>query len=368
PASPAAPAGDAPWLSPAAIDPDAPWRVRDVDVEGAGLLRSWTLESGLSTLARPWWAVWRKARRFHPAYLAQDVESLTRALESDGYYEAKVTAEVRVVHPPDSGWDDSPLVPLPGWLFRRLPIPMASERPSEDFPGRTPGLVDVRILVDPGEPARVCWLGIDWIGEPLPASDAESLRRKLPLATGSVFSEADYQRGGEMLGAWYADHGHPAPLVEPKAAVDVGTHCAWVSYVVKPGAEAVFGETTIEGLGGLRPELASREIAWAEGRKFDARLVRETERRLRGLRVFSLARVEPGTAVDGKVPMKVTLAPGNSQEVRLGVGYSSEEGARGVASWWNYNAFGHGEQLGFSARISQVNRIVSASWVEPHFP
>ena len=366
------------WLPPGAIDPDLPWRVRDVDLSGVGFLRSWSLSSRLATVARPWWAVWRKARRFHPAYLAQDVETLVRAIEAEGYYEAKVTAEVAVVHAPDGGWSDSPLLPLPGWLFRRLPVPPGGERPPEESAGHSPGLVDVRIRIEQGEPTRVCWLGVgrdhvrdaagEPVDEPMPAADAERLSRELPLAPGRIFSEDDYQRTAGMLGGWFADHGHPAPVVVPKAAVDVGTHCAWVDYSIAPGREAVFGETEIEGLGGLRPELASREIAWEPGERFDARLVRETERRLRGLRVFSLARVEPGAAVDGKVPMKLTLAPGNSQEVRLGVGYSSEEGARGLASWWNYNAFGHGEQLGFSARISQVNRIVSASWVEPHFP
>lgn len=369
PLGPAAtPPADLPWVPPGSIDPDAAWRVRDVDVAGAGLLRSFTLASNLSTVARPWWAVWRKAHRFHPAYLAQDVESLQRALEADGHHEAKVTAEVQVVHPPGSGWDDSPPLPLPGWLFRRVPLPLGPERPAADPAAREPGLVDVRIRVDPGEPTRVCWLGIDWIGERPPAGESERVLRKLPLATGRVFTETDYRRSAEMLGSWFAEHGHPAPVVEPKAAVDVATHCAFVSYKVSPGAEAVFGEVEIEGLDGLRPELADREIAWRPGRPFDARLVRETERRLRGLRVFSLARVEPGEVRDGKVPMKITLSPGSSQELRLGVGYSSEEGARGLASWWNYNAFGHGEQIGFSARLSQVNRIVSASWVQPHFP
>lgn len=375
PLVPAGPDASAPsdttWVSPVAIDPDRPWRVKSVDIEGVNPLRAWTLASGLSTVARPWWAIWRKARRFHPAFLAQDVESLKRALEADGYYDAKVTAEVRVLHAPDGDWSDEPLMPLPAWLFRRAPWLVGGDRPGpvvDEFAGHEPGLVAVRLRIERGDPTYVCWLGIDLEGGGIPEEDAARFRRQVPLVSGEVFAEADYRRTAELLGGYYADHGHPTPLVEPKAAVDLGTRCAWVSYVVKPGPAATFGETGIDGLGALQPEIATRELAWEPGEPFDARLVRETERRLRGLRVFSLARVEPGAIKDGKVPMRLSLEPGDTQEVRLGVGYSSEEGVRGLASWWNYNAFGGGEQIGFSARVSQINRIVTASYVEPHFP
>jgi outer membrane translocation and assembly module TamA len=71
---------------------------------------------------------------------------------------------------------------------------------------------------------------------------------------------------------------------------------------------------------------------------------------------------------DGEVPVRLSLTPGQHREIRLGVGYSTEDGIRGLASWWSYNFFGGGRQLGISARASQINRSVSVSFLQPYFP
>src|SRR5262249_11670688 len=71
---------------------------------------------------------------------------------------------------------------------------------------------------------------------------------------------------------------------------------------------------------------------------------------------------------EGDVPMRLDLTRGPENELRLGVGYSSEEGVRGLASWTNYNFFGGGQQIGVSGRISQITRVLSASYAQPHFP
>jgi len=41
---------------------------------------------------------------------------------------------------------------------------------------------------------------------------------------------------------------------------------------------------------------------------------------------------------------------------------------RGLASWWNYDFLGGNRRLGVSTKISQINRWVDASFVQPHFP
>src|SRR5262249_53666985 len=50
------------------------------------------------------------------------------------------------------------------------------------------------------------------------------------------------------------------------------------------------------------------------------------------------------------------------------VGYDTEEGIRGLASWRDYNFFGDARQLGFTARVSQIQRIIAADFLQPHFP
>jgi len=361
-------------VEPSAIDADRPWRVRSVHLEGAGFTRGWLLRSNLGTKTRPWWAFWRDREPFVPAYLAQDVSNIERALQSDGYYEAKVDAQVTVLEeagPPPPIPLPTPAAPPETLPPGESPAPSPSG-PSEEAPEGTtgkPGLVDVTIHVDLGEPALVCSLYFDFGDDWIAASEEAELRRRLALKLGDPFDQPTYEQTSTDIAAFFSERGHPFPKVDRSARVDVPTHCVDVVYRAAPGATAAFGDTSIEGLGELRDAIATRELAYEKGEPFDSRKARETERRLRGLRIFSIVRLDHGPIdAEGEVPMHLKVTRGPENEVRFGAGYSTEEGVRGLASWWNYNFFGGGEQVGASVRISQINRLVTASYVQPHFP
>ncbi len=348
--------GDARVVGVEDLDPRGPWRIERLDLEGVGFVRSWLLRSGFATRPRPWWAFWRPREEFVPAYFAEDVERVARELEADGYYDARVAGEVEILReppatgPPAAAGDDAK---------GRAPDARDAE----------PGLVEARIRVELGEATDLCSLLVDLGSEQVPPADGAELLRRLPLRVGERFRQADYQGSAARLGEYFSENGHPAPEVQRAARVDVARRCAGVSYRVSPGPQGVFGATQIDGLGALREALVTRELAYRPGERFDSRRLRETERRLRGLRVFSLVRLEHGSVDgEGRVPIQVRLEPGPSREVRLGVGYSTEDGVRGLVSWWNYNLFGGAEQLGLTTRLSQVTRFVSATYVQPHFP
>jgi outer membrane protein assembly complex protein YaeT len=352
PASPARAAEEGRLVRASEIDPDLPWQVKSVDIEGVSFIRGWLLGSAMSTEERPWWVFWRGRPRFVPAYLAQDVETIEAQLRADGYYDAEVTSEVRVLR--------DPAPPPPG-----APPPVAGDA----TPPGEPGLVAVRILIETGEPSLVCSIYVDFDGAEIPAADEAELRRRMTLRIGDVFDQAAYQATAAEVAAYFSEHGHPYPEVKRAARVETPTRCVDVSYRAEPGATADFGVTTVEGLGGLDEAVVRRELAYTEGEPYDSRRVRETERRLRGLRIFSIVRLDHGPIdAAGDVPMRLDVTRGPENELRLGAGYSTEEGVRGLGSWWNYNLFGGGEQFGVSARISQITRLISATYVEPHFP
>src|SRR5207244_10867250 len=66
------------------------------------------------------------------------------------------------------------------------------------------------------------------------------------------------------------------------------------------------------------------------------------------------------------VRIKVVEAP--RHEVRLGVGYDTEEQLRGLAGWRDYDFLGGARQLGFTARASFLRRSIAADFLQPHFP
>lgn len=330
-------------VSLADFDIRGPWRLRDLSIDGLGWFDAWTLSSSLQTQPRPWWSFWSDDPAFVPAYLYGDLDTIRAKMQADGYYEAEVEEQILIVKRPG--------------------------KPPSPHEDGTPGEVDVEIHVDPGLPVVVCSLYFDLESISLPEDAAEELQQKFPLELGQPFTRDGYQAAAERYAGYLADHGYPEAVVQRHARVDVPGRCAEVAYGLDPGKHAVFGKTTITGLETLSEEIAEREISYEAGKQYDAKRMIETQRRIRDTRLFSVVRVEKGKVnEDGEVPIEIQLSEGPPHEIRLGIGYGTEDGVRGLASWWNYNFLGGNRRLGFSTKISQINRWVDASFVQPHFP
>jgi translocation and assembly module TamA len=320
------------------IDARHSWRITTVDIEGLDVVQRFLYVPKLQTVTRPWWVFWRALPEFSPGDLQADANTLRRGLHASGFYEAKVRAEAEVLQQP-------------------------GEDPDE------PGLVRGKLIVELGERVLTCKLDIDFGALPIPEDGVRRLRKDLAIVVGENFTESDYQGAAQQIVDYLGENGYAAATVERTATVDVPRRCVAVSYRALAGEMAMFGETSIEGLSSVSTDLVRQEIAYEKGELYDTRKTAETIQRLRGLHLFTIVRLVPeGINPEGEAPMKMSLTEGPKHEVRLGVGYSTDDGVRGLASWTDYNWLGGGRQLGVSARISQVRRSLSANFVQPFFP
>jgi len=321
------------------LDARREWRITTVDVEGLDVIQRFLWVPKLQTTTRPWWVLWRARPDFAPADLQADARRLERELHAIGFYEAKVRAEVEVLEPAGEG---------------------------EAGP---PGLVRGRLVVDLGERVKVCKLDLVLGDLPIPADDVPRLRRNLAIVVGGDFTENDYQGAAQQVVDFLGEHGYAAAEVQRRARVDVPRRCVEVEYVANAGRLALFGATSIEGLTDVSESIVRQEISYEEGEVYDRRKTTETIRRLRGLRLFTIVRLVPeGLDENDEAPMRLTLTEGPPREIRLGAGFSTDDGVRGLASWNHYNWLGGGRQFGVSARVSQVRRSVSANFLQPYFP
>jgi outer membrane protein assembly complex protein YaeT len=329
------------------LDARRSWRITGVEIEGLNVLQRFLYVSALQTKTRPFWVFWRDAPEFLPTDLQADATRVERELRAEGFYEARVRAEVEVL---------------------RQPGPAAETDAAGEERGGEPGLVRGRLVVELGERVVVCRLDVDFGALPIPDEGMRRLRKDFAIVVGQHFTEADYQGAAQQIVDYLGENGYAAATVERKAVVDVSRLCADVTYRAIPGEIAVFGSTSIEGLTDVSSALVEQELAYERGEVYDTRKTVETIRRLRGLRLFTIVRLVPEHVVDGEAPMKLTVTEGPPREIRLGAGYSTEDGVRGLASWSHYNFLGGGRQLSVSARISQVRRSIAASFLQPHFP
>jgi outer membrane protein assembly complex protein YaeT len=313
-----------------ALATERPLRLGSVRFTGNEEVGTGALRAALVTRPRRWFALWQDRPPFDPYTLRTDLEHLRALYRSRGFYHAVITEDVAV-------------------------------RAESD-------LVDVTITIVEGPPVIVTDVELVVEDLTLPPDDERRLRTDLALEPGDVFDEERYERGRAALRAWFRQRGYARVAVEKRARVDVRDDTAAVHYRVDPGPPAVFGEVSISGLDAVEPAVVQREIAFRPGEPFRQSLLDQTRKNLDGLRLFRSVRLIEDESRNETVDVEIALAEGERHEVRLGVGYETEEGVRGIAGWRDYNFRGGARQLGFSLRLSQLFRTIAADFLQPHFP
>ena len=306
------------------------WRLRALRFRGPSVLRRAELRKVMVTKPRPWFAVWRARPLFDPVAFRSDLDRLRQLYRSRGYYHARVTYDL-------------------------------------ELPAEGDTLVAV-VFVEEGKPVTVTAVDVTLSGAELPPNERKLLLDHLPIARGRVFTEEAYGRADTYLRAYYREHGFARVAVTKQAVVDLTRDEVRVAYRLESGPPCVFGETEITGTRAVEPAVPRRELAYAPGEPFKQSLLDRTRRNLVGLNLFRAVRVEEDKGSDPVVSVHIHLTEAPPREIRLGVGYDTEEQIRGLASWRHYNFFGGARQLGFTARASFIHRSVAADFLQPHFP
>jgi outer membrane protein assembly complex protein YaeT len=281
------------------------------------------------THPRPWWTPWRRPPALDPLALREDVERIRVLYRARGYYEATVTAEVTI--------------------------------DAADAHG-----VDVVIAIEEGEVVRVDSVSVTIDGAHLP--NEASLIESLSLRRGEPFEERDYDAGRRTLRRAYRDASYGRATVDKHARVDLDTHRAVVRYEIRTGPPCVFGEVHVTGTSAVDPAVVLADVAFHPGEVFRQQAIERTRTQLDKSHLFYTVRVDPEPGTSDVVDVHVDVREAPPRDVRLGVGYDTEEGPRGIASWRHYDFLGGGRQLGFTARASLIERSGTADFMQPHWP
>ena len=312
------------------LDPNREWRTQDLIISGNKEIGSSEVEDALSTKTRPWYAPWRARPVFDPAVFASDLERIVKFYQDKGYYETKVTHDLAV--------DDQE------------------------------GLVTATIHITEGEPIRVAKISVDIVDAPELKPEVDALLRKLPLREGELFAVDAYQGTESQIRDFFYDKGRAAITIRRKAEVILDRHVANVSYTLNAGPQTQFGTTTVEGLKDVEEAVVLQELIYKPGEQFSGTALRTTEKNLRELDLFSQIVIEPQPAPpDTTVPVKIRLEEKPPREIRIGLGFGTEDEVRGQIRWRNNNWLGGARRLEVGAKVSSIVRELDLRFVQPHF-
>ena len=208
--------------------------------------------------------------------------------------------------------------------------------------------VRVEILVDPGVAVRVATLEVTGT-EDLPSELATRVKKAADesLPRGGTFAEDAYDGAKQALVRALTDSGYAFANVEAKAAVDLGTHRAFVQYRVEHGSPQKLGEVRIEGLGALPEDRVRYALSLEPGSPYSTKTIEEARQAVLELGVFASVEVLPaldeGPRPDGRVPLLVKLEGSKLRTLRVGGGIEFDAlktAVTGQIGWEHRNFFG----------------------------
>jgi outer membrane protein assembly complex protein YaeT len=306
------------------------WRLRQLRFEGNDHVKERALQAAMVTKPRPWFAFWREYPEFDPVAFRVDLERVARVYRNRGYYEARILHDLVL-------------------------------------PAEGPALTAV-LWIEEGPAVHIGHVDVELEGVPIPPEEREKLLATFPVKEGEIFTQELYDAGVANLRDYYRQTGFARVTVAKSAQVDLADHEVAVKYRVDSGPPSVFGDVAISGNQGVSEDVIRREIAFAKGAPFRQSKLDDTRDQLAALNLFSTIHLDEDDGSDPKVDYTLKVNEQPPREIRLGIGYDTEEQVRGLASWRHYNFLGGARQLGFAARASFISRTLLADFLQPHYP
>lgn len=335
--------------------------VRSLDFDGVEEVSESRLADALLT-SGPSWRPWASPPKFDEAALVEDLERITRFYQEHGFYQAQANYELE-------------------WNGNR-------------------SRVRIRIVVDEGPPVHLKAFEVTERDPPRFSSDRwGKVIADLPLSVGDVFGVRDYREVREALRVRLADQGHPQPVFEGGAEVDVDAGVASVRWTIDPGPEVRYGEIRVEGLERVEEAIVLRELTFGPGDRYDVASRLESRRKLSSLGLFGSILIEceapepvepneptesedqddedesrePGLeAAESRPkvvvwPVTLRIRERAPRTVRIGVGYGTEELYRARVEWRHRNFLGEARLLDLRLQYNALTPGFEASLTQPHF-
>lgn len=247
-----------------------------------------------------------------------DLDRMTAALRSAGFYDAIIDLEIDVEAKP----------------------------------------AKVIVNVEEGERYRITSLT-------LKGKDGKDLAGDLPtaadlgLAVGSPADGPEIQTAEGRILPRFAEKGYAyATVLDRKYIVDHAKTGMDITYMIDPGPKVNFGRIQVSGLEDVEERAVRRRMPWRPGLPYHPSVMEEGRQALADLGVFSSVRVRLADAPDdeGNAPVLIDVQERDMRYVGFGADYSTEDGFGANAYWGHRNLLGGAEQFRVGAQIAGISR------------
>ena len=259
-----------------------------------------------------------------------DIERLTTALRSEGYYQPRIDLDI-------------------------------------DSESR-PALVTLRITAGPRYSLVAYDIAID--GNPPPAAVDQPSLKEIGIELGMPARAPVVVGAEQTLVSLLQERAYPfARVRERKTFVNNEKAEMTVRLIVDAGPAATFGPLALTGYEEVEEAYLRRAVGWPEGEPYDRRKLREAQRRLSRTGLFASVNTEtaPEPAEDGSLPVTITVVEREHRSIGFGAFFSTDIGPGGEVFWEHRNFFGQNEKLRLSATGSLIEQTGEVDFRKPAF-
>jgi translocation and assembly module TamA len=257
-----------------------------------------------------------------------------------------------------------------------------------DTSGPTPV---ARVIVEPGQPVMVGEVDIELQGfVPLDKSsapfDAAALRSRWTMPAGVRFRQADWEAAKRALVRSVVQSRFPrAQLADSQATVDPDTHRATLKVVVDSGPEMHFGALRIEGLERYPATVITNLNKIKPGDEYSEAALQAFQARLQDTGYFISVEVsadmtavlseqieqmaEPGRPATPQpptgtnvLPVLVRVTENKEKSTSVGIGFSTNTGARASVAYNDLNVFGKRMKSNLTYEQRRQNARIDFYW------
>lgn len=233
-------------------------------------------------------------------------------------------------------------------------------------PGTAGTTLDVEVV--PGPRTEVGAVDIEFLGE-LSADDGPrrerraSLRAAWTLEAGAAFRSADWEAAKAALLAAVGEEDYAAArIVDSSAEVDPEKARARLRIVLDSGPAFRFGELAVSGLARYDRALVDRLAPFRPGDPYRRDQLLTFQSRLQSTPWFHSVTVvaDPDEALRAALPVRVGLVEARTRQLGIGVGYSTNSGARSEVNYRNRDFLGSAWDFSSGLRLEEKRQSLFA--------
>ncbi|WP_191060691.1 autotransporter assembly complex protein TamA [Geminicoccus harenae] len=285
----------------------------------------------------------------------RDIDNLTRAMHSLGYYDGTVQWRDELAEPEAAA----------------APAPAAGAAPAAQAEAdeETPPARRLIFTLDPGRRYHLGQLGIEVVGTEPAGADLPTIQ-ELGLEAGEPVDAQRILDAEQRLVRLLRERGHPfATAEERRAELDQSEATLNVTFVVDVGPVARFGEITLTGIEGIDERFLRARLTVHENEPFTPAVLEESRRELIDTGLFATVQVVTPNQLDatGRLPVTFEATQRAQRSIAAGARYRTDEGPGVSLSWEHRNFFGAGERLSLSGLVSAERYVLSGQFRKPDF-